>query len=89
MRFLSVFALVLLSACATGPTLEELEDQAMLTGNWAEVEKRERSLVARQARQGLQCPDGSISYCKGRYGGMRCTCMSAKAFACLRGAKDS
>lgn len=75
MRFLSVFALVLLSACATGPTLEELEDQAMLTGNWAAVEHRERSLARRQARQGLQCPAGYLSYCEDRYGDARCSCV--------------
>ena len=32
----------LLVACEPVPTLEELEDQANLTGDWSQVEKRER-----------------------------------------------
>ncbi|MDH5304740.1 MAG: hypothetical protein OEW64_11685 [Gammaproteobacteria bacterium] len=80
MRFLSVLALVFLAACASGPTLGELEDQAMLSGNWAEVEKRERSLARRQAQRGLQCPTGYLSYCEDRYGDRSCSCVQREGF---------
>jgi hypothetical protein len=75
MRILVVFALVLLGGCAAGPSLEELESRAMLTGNWAEVEKRERVLALRQAQRGPQCPVGYVSYCEERYGDRRCGCL--------------
>lgn len=74
MRFLSVFALVLLAGCTTWPMLEELENQAVRSGNWAEVEKREGSLARRQARQAPKCPSGYIAYCEGQYRDWRCEC---------------
>jgi hypothetical protein len=75
MRIVSVFATFLLAGCAVGPTMGELESQAMLTGNWAEVERRERTLARRQSQRGLQCPAGYTSYCADRFGDMRCGCL--------------
>ena len=75
MRLVSVFASVLLAGCVAGPTMHELESRAMLTGNWADVEKRERSLARRQAQLGPQCPSGYVSYCEVRFGERRCECL--------------
>ena len=42
MKFVGIVALCLLVGCTARPTLEELETEAMTTGDWAAVEKRER-----------------------------------------------
>jgi len=41
MKFVGIVALCLLVGCTARPTLEELETEAMATGDWAAVEKRE------------------------------------------------
>ena len=77
MKGLSVFFLVLLlGGCAAGPTLEELEDQAVLTGDWSQVEKRERTIARRQAEEPLDCAKGYMSYCETRMATTRCSCVS-------------
>ncbi|MCH7538407.1 MAG: hypothetical protein IID57_11200, partial [Proteobacteria bacterium] len=40
--------LLMLGGCAVVPTLEDLEDQALLTGDWSQVENRERTIARRQ-----------------------------------------
>jgi hypothetical protein len=75
MRIGSVFAVILLAGCAVGPTLEDLESRALLTGNWAEVEKRENALARRQQRAGVQCPTGYVSLCIERFGDSDCGCL--------------
>jgi hypothetical protein len=70
-------AILGLSACGTTPSLEELEHQAMLTGDWSEVEKRERMIMRREARRGIECGDGMIGYCQGSFGRERCTCVTS------------
>lgn len=63
MKVVSIFALFLLIACATRPTLEELEAEALATGDWAAVERRERT----QRRLGLpgtqKCREGFAFVC--------------------------
>ena len=79
MRILGVFALLLLGGCVTAPSMQELESQAMLTGNWLEVEKRERALARRRAQRGPQCPPAYISYCENNYGDLQCGCLQQDA----------
>jgi hypothetical protein len=77
MKGLGVFFLVLLlGGCATAPTLEELEDQALLTGDWSHVEKRERTIARREAEEPLECASGYMSYCETRIATTRCSCVS-------------
>ncbi len=72
-----------LGACATSPTMEDLEAQAWQTGDWSAVERREEALVRRAARRAenarLMCPDGTVSYCEQRVGTMECRCVSSRA----------
>ena len=75
MKILIVLVLVGLAGCTGSPTLEELETQALLTGDWAAVESRERSLARRQARQGPSCPMGYVAYCEDRFYDKVCTCL--------------
>lgn len=79
MKNLSAVVLFLLVGCSVGPTMEELESQALLTGDWSRVEKRERTLVRRQLRAGIQCPNGYIGYCVDQIVAKRCTCLERDA----------
>ena len=42
MKFVAIMALCLLVGCSARPTVDELEAEAMETGDWAAVEKRAR-----------------------------------------------
>ncbi len=67
-----------LVACAPQVTLEELEDQAMLTGDWSQVEKRERLMrrkAMRDAHENVVCPDDLTAVCEKRFGDTRCSCV--------------
>ncbi len=75
MRLLGVFALVCFAGCTASPTLQELEMQAFVSGDWAQVEKREAALARRQTRSGALCPNGHIGYCEVRLGERNCTCI--------------
>ncbi len=78
--------LVLGSACSV--PMQQLVDEALVTGDWSEVEQREAALSRRQAReQSIQCGSGDVGYCKalGRLKKRVCTCES---FADVRNALD-
>jgi hypothetical protein len=75
MRLLGVFVLVCFAGCAASPTLQELEMQAFVSGDWAQVEKREAALARRKTRSGARCPNGYIGYCEVRFGERKCTCI--------------
>ena len=75
MKILIVFAFVVLSGCSIGPTMQELEDQALLTGDWSAVERRERSLARRKAIRGPTCPVGYIGFCVDRFYDKACSCV--------------
>ena len=80
MKTIAIFCLgSVLLGCAPVPTLEQLEDAAMLTGDWSQVERRERIIQRREARQALQCPLGYISYCEPRIGREDCVCVGHDA----------
>ncbi len=52
MKCMGVLLLSFLIGCAPVATLEELEAQAYVSGDWSEVEKRERIIARREARKG-------------------------------------
>ena len=80
MRYIGVvLALWLLGGCGTYHTLEELEQEAMLTGDWSRVEQRERIRARRSMRTGVPCPSGYIKYCENRITGNRCACIDSDA----------
>lgn len=78
MKIVCVFAVLLLAACASRPSLEQLETQASQTGDWSAVEKRERSLQRMRMRAGTQCPDGYFNFCEGVTGTEHCACVNAR-----------
>lgn len=83
MRVLAIFAAAFgaltLSACGSFQSMEELERQAMLTGDWSAVEQRERVLARREQQRGQQCPSGYVSYCQKYVGRSECRCISNDA----------
>ncbi len=72
-----------LTACTAAPTMEQLERQAMLSGDWSEVEERERVIARRASRRPQQCPPGLIAYCERQFGENRCVCTGKDAVARL------
>ena len=77
MKVLGVLAvLLLLTGCASVKSLEQLEYEASVSGDWSEVERRERVLARRAEKDGLNCPAGYVSFCD-RFGGdQKCGCVS-------------
>ncbi len=76
MKVLLLLGAFFLTGCMSMPTLEQLEEQALLTGDWTAVEKREKLIAKRERIQGPQCPAGMIAYCEGHLGQKRCGCVS-------------
>lgn len=64
------------AGCGSMETLEELERQAEITGDWSAVQKRERIIARREARRPPSCAPGLISYCESYVGSTRCTCVT-------------
>jgi len=71
----------MLTGCGPMPTLEQLEDQAVLTGDWTAVEKYERTAQRRQARHAQVCEPGYISYCVSETSKSHCNCVSRQRLA--------
>ena len=80
MKILSVLVLILMAGCTVSPTMDELEAQAMLTGDWSVVEKREQSIARRKFRNGGDCPHNYMKYCESGLGEKRCTCIKRDSF---------
>ena len=75
----AMLGVLILSGCGTFKSMEELESEAMLTGDWSLVEQRERILARREQERGLQCPTGQVSYCERIVGRSDCKCISNDA----------
>lgn len=75
-KILSVLIFVTMAGCTIAPTMEELETQALYSGDWSQVEKRERSSARRNEQRGSQCPGGHIAVCESRSLVERCSCVS-------------
>ncbi len=81
MKFTVLLGFLFLTACASVPTLDELEQRAMLTGDWTEVEKREKIIARRTAARGPICPAGSVPLCVNGVGKNKCTCVDRDTVA--------
>ncbi len=76
MRVLVLLGAMLVAGCGSFASMEELEREAMLTGDWSAVEQRERVLARREEREGLSCPQGHVSYCERYVGSTNCKCIT-------------
>jgi len=63
MRLVSILILLLVVGCATPPTLEELEAEAVASGDWKAVEDRERIIRKIGSPLHQQCPEGLALFC--------------------------
>ena len=75
--------LFVLGGCSSIASLEELEKQAMLTGDWSAVERRERIIARRKARESVQCPSGSVALCVRSGISSDCSCVANTAIHSL------
>jgi len=83
MKGLSVLVLLFLFGCASGPTLEQLEAQAFLTGDWTEVEKRQRMILRTGMQPSLQCPAGHTGFCVDNLASIECSCIESRVMRTL------
>jgi hypothetical protein len=67
--------LLFLAGCSAYVPLEQLESEALVSGDWSKVELRQRMLERRKIRSFLQCPTGMIGYCEPGFGREECTCL--------------
>ena len=74
MRGIIVVAALLMAGCSGYQSLEQLEAQALVSGDWSEVEKREELIARRAQRNGPKCPKGYSAVCETGVFEKRCTC---------------
>ena len=67
---------LLITACAGTQTLEELEAEALRTGDWSAVEEREALIAKRNSRRPQQCSAGLVSVCEKNLGRYTCQCLT-------------
>jgi len=77
MKGIILFAFILLAGCAGYKPLAQLEAEALDSGDWSLVEERERIIAKREAREGLRCPTGQISFCSSFMQSDRCQCVES------------
>ncbi len=77
MKFVILFTLVIVVGCAPSPTLEELEKEALITGDWTAVEWREERIKNRLELSAPGCPIGQSKNCIEEQSGIQCYCVSS------------
>ncbi len=75
---ITILALILLAGCAGHIPLEQLEAQALITGDWSAVQKRERAIARRNSHSNMHCPPGTMGFCENRFGDMSCSCAESE-----------
>jgi len=81
MRAVWILLIFSLVGCADQMTIEQLEDEAITTGDWSEVEDYER-LLQEQSRESVpECPDGQIVRCVESGLNVKCDCVSVRALS--------
>lgn len=89
MRGVFLSALCFMAGCAAGPSLEQLEEKALLTGDWSAVERREhaaeRAAYSRTMRDGVRCPSGQTGLCENRRLVQPCRCVESDSVYAMLG----
>ena len=78
MKIITIIAACFLLGCATQPSIEDLEKQAMASGDWTEVERREVAVSKRNVTQAKSCPTGMVNYCYDHFSEERCECVARR-----------
>jgi len=80
MKVAILISALILGACSSmSSSLEELEAEAMVSGDWSEVEKRERILQRQNQGSNMDCPSGMTLVCIDGGAGSECQCVKAKS----------
>ena len=74
MKFMILLLLVVLTGCASRPSLEKLEDEAGKTGDWTAVERREELDKKRLEATAPGCTVGLSKKCVEEPSGIVCYC---------------
>jgi len=74
MKTIGIVALLLLVGCAGRPTIEQLEAEASTTGDWTEVEQRERMIERMRVKTESTCDERHYYYCRVKGAQEVCTC---------------
>ena len=83
MKGIIILSLVLLAGCGTYTPLEQLEANALVSGDWSAVEQRERITARRNSGSGMQCPSDMIDFCVSAASGTRCQCVQPRVLKSL------
>jgi len=75
MKFVFLITVAIVLGCASKPTLEELEDEAIRTGDWADVERREEAIKRSLESRAPGCPPKLNKYCVEEQSGIECYCL--------------
>ena len=75
MKGIMILVLLFAAGCSAYVPLEQLEAEALVSGDWSKVEQRQMMLQRRQSRSVPSCPPGTMAYCNVGIGGKKCTCV--------------
>ena len=64
-NFTALVACLLLSSACARLTMEQLEDEAKMTGDWSKVDDREDWMRRRQAEKQSSCGSEEVLMCRG------------------------
>ena len=78
MKGIIILALVLMAGCGTFTPLEQLEEEALLTGDWSAVEQRERIIARSQFWTSSQCQGDQIQFCHTSGASTYCECVERR-----------
>jgi hypothetical protein len=81
MRLIVTTCLAFLTACAGQPSLEELTKEALRTGDWTRVERRENAMSRVGSAVAARCPDGTTYFCEELGAARSCECVPSSALA--------
>ena len=85
MKGIVLIGLLLLAGCSSMVSLEQLEAEALVSGDWSKVEQRQRIIERRNLRSSLACPPGKIGYCEVVARNERCKCVDNEVIRSLLG----
>ena len=83
MKGITILLLVLLAGCGTFIPLEQLEQQALLTGDWSAVEQRERMIARSDFWSSPKCQGEQINFCHSSGANTYCECVESKVVRSL------
>lgn len=75
MKTILLASVLLMTGCSSTTSLEDLEAEAMVSGDWSEVEKRERQMRAKKQTSEFDCESGMTLVCVDKGSGEECTCL--------------